>query len=89
MSRFDAAEHNRAVVQISTVGVSAVVAPDGAVREQTGLFTAEQMLDELPLRTSLTLSDRLGSPPGLLVDLVGGVLLGSAVLGRARRRGSR
>ena len=89
MSRFRAAEHNRAVVQISTVGVSAVIAPDGAVRRQTGLFTAEQLIAEVPLRTSLTVADRLGSWPGLLVDLVGAVLLGGAVLDRTRRRGSR
>ena len=89
MSRFRAAEHGRAVVQVSTVGISAVIAPDGAVRQRTGLFTGEQLIDELPLRTSLTVADRLGSWPGLLVDLAGAVLLGSAVLGRARRRGSR
>ena len=88
MSRFRAAEHNRAVVQISTVGVSAVIAPDGAIREQTGLFTAEQLRDDLPLRTSLTLADRLGSWPGLLVDLAGALLLGTAGLDSVRRRRS-
>lgn len=88
MSRFRAAEHNRAVVQISTVGVSAIIAPDGTVRQRTGLFTAEQMVDQLPLRTSLTLSDRLGSWPGRLMDLAALVLLGGAVVGGARRRRS-
>jgi apolipoprotein N-acyltransferase len=75
MSRFRAAEHGRAVVQISTVGVSGIVAPDGAVLDSTGLFTAEQMIDELPLRTSLTVADRLGQWPAAAVDASAVVLL--------------
>jgi len=64
MSRLRAIEHGRATVQISTVGVSAVIAPNGAVSQQTGLFTAEQMVARLPLRDSLTPATRLGSWPG-------------------------
>ena len=44
MSRIRAIEHGRATVQISTVGVSAVIEPNGVVSQQTGLFTAEQMV---------------------------------------------
>lgn len=67
MSRFRAAEHGRAVVQISTVGVSAVIAPDGTIEQQTGLFTAEEMTSRLPLRTSITLTDQLGQWPSRAV----------------------
>jgi apolipoprotein N-acyltransferase len=75
ISRFRAVEHGRAVVQVSTVGVSGIVAPDGAVLDRTGLFTAEQMVQELPLRTSLTVADRLGSLPAAVVDALALVLL--------------
>lgn len=85
MSRFRAAEHNRAVVQISTVGVSAVIAPDGAVLQRTGLFTAEQMRADLPLRTSITIADRLGEWPGRLVDALALALLAASVVARVRR----
>nr|WP_123308737.1 apolipoprotein N-acyltransferase [Cellulomonas sp. PhB143] len=54
MSRLRAVETGRATVQISTVGVSGVIAPDGTVLQSTDLFTAAQMVSELPLRTSLT-----------------------------------
>lgn len=54
MTRMRAIETGRATVQISTVGVSGVVAPNGRVLDQTGLFTAEQMYASLPLRTDLT-----------------------------------
>ena len=85
MSRFRAAEHDRAVVQISTVGVSAVIDPDGTVRASTGLFTAEQLRADLPLRTSLTLADRLGDWPGRLVDGLGLSLLVAGAVARVRR----
>jgi len=86
MSRFRAAEHGRAVVQVSTVGVSGVIGPDGGVVAQTGLFTAEQMIEELPLRTSITLAARLGEWPGMFVSALTAVLL---VAGLTRRRGGR
>jgi apolipoprotein N-acyltransferase len=88
MSRFRAVEHGRAVVQISTVGVSGIIAPDGAVLDRTGLFTAEQMVEELPLRTSLTLSDRMGSWPSIVVDASALVLLAAGLWG-GRRTGRR
>ncbi|WP_062078839.1 apolipoprotein N-acyltransferase [Demequina globuliformis] len=54
MTRMRAIETGRATVQISTVGVSGVVTPNGRVVEDTGLFTAEQMYAELPLRSDMT-----------------------------------
>ncbi len=86
MSRFRAVEHGRAVVQISTVGVSGMIAPDGSLVERTGLFTAEQMVAALPLRTSLTLADRLGRWPGGLIDSAAAVLLVGAQVDALRRR---
>lgn len=74
MSRFRAVEHRRAAVQISTVGVSAVITPDGRVTERTRLFTQDRMLADLPLRTSLTVADRLGDLPAELMT-VGALIL--------------
>lgn len=54
MTQFRAIETGRATVQISTVGVSGVVAPNGRIVETTGLFTAEQMYAQLPLRSEIT-----------------------------------
>ncbi|HWJ85796.1 MAG TPA: apolipoprotein N-acyltransferase, partial [Cellulomonas sp.] len=87
MSRIRAIEHGRATVQISTVGVSAVIAPNGAVSQQTGLFTAEQMVATLPLRDSLTPATRLGSWPAWIVDVlaVGTVVAGAVGASRIRR----
>ncbi|MDM7831174.1 apolipoprotein N-acyltransferase [Cellulomonas edaphi] len=87
MSRIRAIEHGRATVQISTVGVSAVIAPNGAVVQQTGLFTAEQMVATLPLRDTLTPATRLGSWPAWIVDglAIAAVAAGAAGASRIRR----
>lgn len=85
MSRFRAAEHGRATVQISTVGVSAVIAPDGALVERTSLFTQDRLVADLPLRTATTMSDRLGDAPATAAVVV--ALLLTALDLRARRRG--
>jgi apolipoprotein N-acyltransferase len=54
MSRLRAIETGRTTIQISTVGVSAVIAPNGVLLSETGLFTAEQMIETIDLRTSMT-----------------------------------
>src|SRR3712207_7837921 len=41
MSRLRAVETGRAVVHISTVGVSALISPDGSLLRRSGHFTAE------------------------------------------------
>lgn len=79
MTRLRAVEHGRTSVQVSTVGVSGIIAPDGTVLQRTELFTAAQMVETVPLRTTLTLADRLGFWPlwlaaaGFLVVLAAGV----------------
>jgi apolipoprotein N-acyltransferase len=79
MSRLRAVEHGRAVVHVSTVGTSALVMPDGALVDPTALFTPAVISGQVPLRTSLTVADRVrqaGVPvEGLLVALG---LLGAA-----------
>ncbi|HLS04495.1 MAG TPA: apolipoprotein N-acyltransferase, partial [Actinomycetales bacterium] len=61
MSRLRAIEHGRATLQISTVGVSAFIDPDGAVTQRTGHYTAEQMISDMKLRTTLTPATLFGN----------------------------
>jgi apolipoprotein N-acyltransferase len=63
MSRLRAVEHGRAVVVVSTSGVSAIVQPDGTVTGSTGLYTAETLVERVPLRSTLTPATRIGGVP--------------------------
>jgi len=77
-------------VQVSTVGVSGVIAPDGTLLQSTGLFTADQVVADLPLRTSLTPAVRAGAWPGRVVELLAlGALAAVAVAAVRERRASR
>ena len=87
MSRLRAVEHGRATIQISTVGVSGVISPDGQVSQRTELFTPAQLAAELPLRTSLTVADRLGDWPIILTTIaVIGLLALGIITGRSGGR---
>ncbi|HEX5532964.1 MAG TPA: apolipoprotein N-acyltransferase [Actinomycetales bacterium] len=84
MSRVRAVEHGRAVVHVSTVGVSAMIEPDGTVVDSSKLFTPAVLQAELPLRTSTTLATRLGAWPEALLA-AGGILCAVAGTGAATR----
>jgi len=84
MSRLRAIEHGRATVQISTVGVSAMIAPNGAVMQRTELFTADQMVASLPLRESLTPATRAGDWPALTADVLAVWIVLAGIVGAAR-----
>jgi apolipoprotein N-acyltransferase len=86
MSRLRAIEHGRATVQVSTVGVSAVIAPNGALLDTTSLFTADQMVATLPLRESLTLATRLGSWPAWITDALAVCVVVAGAAGAVRVR---
>jgi apolipoprotein N-acyltransferase len=88
MDRVRAVEHSRAVLVPVTSGVSAVIMPDGEVVQQTKIFTADALVAEVPLRSSLTPATRMGTAPEwALVALAGGGIAWAVVLGvRARRR---
>ncbi len=83
MARIRAIETGRATVQVSTVGVSAVIDPAGRVLQETELFTPAQMIADLPLRSSLTPAVRAGAVPSWIVSVLAGA---AAIVGATRRR---
>ena len=84
ISRLRAIEHGRSVAHVSTVGVSGLITPDGVVHERTDLFTRAVLSARLPLRTELTLADRLGAAPELITAAVACLIVGAGA-GRRRR----
>ena len=82
ISRIRAIEHGRSVAHVSTVGVSGFVNPDGSSTPTTELFTAAQPVDEVVLRSGLTISDRLGP----WVEWVSGLTVVCLLVLRVRRQ---
>lgn len=83
ISRIRAVEHSRSVVHNSTVGVSAMITPDGIAHDQTSLFTTDLISRDLPRRDQLTWATRLGRAPEVLISLAA---LTVALVGAWRRR---
>jgi apolipoprotein N-acyltransferase len=86
MARIRAIEHNRAVVVASTTGISAVIAPDGALLVSTKTWTRAEIEARVPLRTSITLADRLGGWPEAVLAWATVVALGWVIGQEIRRR---
>lgn len=87
MSRLRAIEHDRAVLHVSTVGVSAVIEPDGHELGRTQLFTRDVVEAEVPLIGALTPADRIRAAPELGLSLLGLLAAGCGRLcPRFRRR---
>jgi apolipoprotein N-acyltransferase len=85
ISRVRAVEHGRAVLIAATSGISAVIAPDGRVLEQSRELVPTLFVDRVPLRDTRTVADRLGEwPEGLLTGI--GVCAVIVVVVRVRRR---
>ncbi|MGW0005733.1 apolipoprotein N-acyltransferase [Nocardia grenadensis] len=86
MSRVRAVEHGRSLVVAATSGVSAIIAADGTVRQQSALFTPEALVAEVPLRDSHTPATVLGPWPELVAVFV---TAAGVVLSILRRRAAR
>lgn len=86
MSRVQAITTGRATVQVSTVGVSGVITPDGTVVRDTELFTAEEFVVNLPLRSSVTPAVAAGYWPGWVVGGLAVLLVVAGVVGRVGAR---
>lgn len=97
IARLRAIETGRALVNISTVGTSAVVMPDGSDRASLEPFTADAMVTDVPLVRGETPALRLGAfLAGIWITIaVGGSLLSvwganvTRVVGSSRKAGSR
>lgn len=86
-ARMRAIETGRAVVNLSTVGTSQVIAPDGSQIDGLPVDVAGHMLTEVPLRTGLTPAVVLGEAVPIVI--AGGsllALLAAGIVVRPRRR---
>jgi apolipoprotein N-acyltransferase len=70
MARIRAIELGRSVVNISTVGLSAIVAPDGSVIQQLPWFTAGAMVEDLQTSSVITPAVSFGRQFEWLVSLL-------------------
>ncbi|MGW5221350.1 apolipoprotein N-acyltransferase [Nocardia sp. NPDC004085] len=84
MSRVRAVEHGRALVVAATSGVSAIIAADGSVRQESALFVPAALVAELPLRSDATLATRIGPAP----ERIFVILTAAAALAGVRMRRS-
>ena len=89
IARLRAVETGRALVNISTVGTSAVVAPDGRDLDRLTPFTADALVADVPLIDGQTPALRFGAVITTLWCLFGGVgtVMGAAAV--LRRPSSR
>lgn len=85
-SRLRAMEHGRSVVHISTVGVSALITPDGQAHQMTSLYTPAALTGALPLRTETTLATRIGQWPEILVVALTVLAAAASAWGARRER---
>jgi apolipoprotein N-acyltransferase len=91
MARIQAITSDRAIVYASTTGESAIIAPDGTVLARTGLWQRAVLDRRVPLRSGLTLADRLaGWPEAVLTALTILALVWAVVaaVAESRRRGT-
>ncbi len=86
MARIRAVESDRAVVYASTTGESSIIAPDGAVIEQSGVWRQAILDARVPLVSYRTLADRVGAWPEYVLVLATVLALGLAVVTLRRRR---
>lgn len=86
IAKLRAIETGRAVVNDSTVGVSAVFAPDGRVLDQLPTFEPGVMVTTVPLRSSLTPAMVTGPTFDLLNNFAALALIGLVFAPSIRRR---
>ena len=70
ISRVRAREFGRSIVHVSTVGVSALITPDGTAHQKTELYTQDVISGDLPLRENMTAATYLGQWPGVATAAV-------------------
>lgn len=89
MSRIRAVEHGRALVVAATSGVSAIIAADGTVRQESPQFVPAALVAELPLRSSNTIATSVGPlPERVFVALTVAAVVAGLIRQRRSRRAS-
>lgn len=86
IARIRAMETGRSVVVDSTVGQSAIIAPDGSTIDSVPRYTAAAMVDDVPLSSTITPSVRFGAQLEWLLALF--ALATLLVAGLVTRRAS-
>jgi apolipoprotein N-acyltransferase len=87
IARIRAMELGRSVVNISTVGLSAVIAPDGTITAELPWYTAGSMVEDVPLSTTTTPAAFAGRQLEWFVSGLGLAALVIAGLSARRSRG--
>jgi apolipoprotein N-acyltransferase len=82
MARIDAITTGRAVAVASTIGISAIIAPDGHVITASKPWKRAELEARVPLETRLTPADRVGSWPELIIVALTALALAWALLKR-------
>jgi apolipoprotein N-acyltransferase len=77
------------VLIAATSGISAVIAPDGRVVEQSRELTPALLVHRVPMRDSRTVADRLGVWPEAALTVIGLSALGLVLMRARRHRGRR
>ncbi|WP_413320097.1 apolipoprotein N-acyltransferase [Agrococcus sp. 1P02AA] len=87
IAQLRAVEAGRSLVNISTVGTSAMIAPDGTMLDRLPQYAPGTMLEDLPLSTTVTPGIRLGAWIDWTLCLGGALALaGLGVAGALDRR---
>jgi len=87
IAQLRAVEAGRALVNISTVGTSAMIAPDGTVVDRLQQYEPGAMLEDLPLSTTVTPGIRLGAWVDAALCIGAALALaGLAIASRGSRR---
>ena len=87
LARLRAIETGRTVVNISTVGVSRIFLPNGAIISELPIFEPGVMVEKVPLRTSITPAMAISPYFDLIVNLAALSLLVVAIGSQLKRRG--
>ncbi|HET6728954.1 MAG TPA: apolipoprotein N-acyltransferase [Jiangellaceae bacterium] len=85
MARFRAVEHGRTVLVAALAGVSAIVGPDGAVRERAELYTQDVLVADVQLSSGPTTATTVGEWPEWILVAVAVGVTAMAVFGWRRR----
>ena len=88
MSRVRAVEHRIPVLISATSGVSAVIAPDGHVQQETGIFEPAVLTTTVDAAGAGTMATRLGGMPQFLTCLIGFTTLAWALSCSRARHGN-